>query len=46
MWVRLFTPPNTPLYTPLFGINKLGVPTARGGNWYGTTVRNYAKRLI
>ena len=28
-----------------FELNKLGVPTARGGNWYGTTVRNYAKRV-
>ena len=28
-----------------FELNKLGVPTARGGNWYGTTVRNYAKRM-
>ena len=28
-----------------FELNKLGGPTARGGNWYGTTVRNYAKRM-
>ena len=26
-------------------LNKLGVPTARGGRWYGSTVRNYEKRL-
>jgi len=27
-------------------LNKLGVPTARGGKWHGSTVRNYAKRLV
>lgn len=26
-------------------LNALGVPTARGGSWYATTVRNYEKRL-
>lgn len=26
-------------------LNALGVETARGGQWYATTVRNYAKRL-
>ena len=26
-------------------LNALGVETARGGKWYGTTVRNYAQRL-
>ena len=26
-------------------LNALGVETERGGSWYGTTVRNYAKRL-
>ena len=26
-------------------LNALGVETARGGRWYGTTVRNYAKRV-
>ena len=26
-------------------LNKLGVLTARGGKWHGSTVRNYAKRL-
>lgn len=26
-------------------LNTLGVPTARGGQWHGSTVRNYAKRL-
>ena len=27
-------------------LNKLSVPTARGGVWYGTSVRNYEQRLI
>lgn len=26
--------------------NEEGVPTARGGEWYGTTVRNYYKRYV
>jgi DNA invertase Pin-like site-specific DNA recombinase len=26
-------------------LNALGVETARGGQWYATTVRNYAQRL-
>ena len=26
-------------------LNTLGVPTARGGQWHGSTVHNYAKRL-
>lgn len=28
-----------------FELNRLGVQTARGGSWYGTTVRNYEKRM-
>ena len=28
-----------------FELNRLGVQTARGGSWYGTTVRNYERRL-
>ena len=29
-----------------FELNRLGVQTARGGSWYGTTVRNYEQRMV